>query len=231
MQAQKLALLKKTDSVFTEVREYAAFPLIDSPVEDPEIKFVASIRASMKKTAGPIPDLIAMKIMIEKMAKKLGANSYSVKEYSLNDSTKDLAMTLDTWLSSDRVLKTREDQRLTNIIYIFKDSYGYSRKILRFRFNQKEIDLGYREYFVCSTEAGDEIKIRKGIAGHDISVFGGMPAIVVYYLPYQLLMNKAAHFYEARGNEINWLYLCTFYSHPKTCTGCVMPPNESHAKF
>jgi hypothetical protein len=225
IEAQQLEVLKKTDSVFKEVRADAGFPLIDSPAGDPGIRFVASIRASMKKRSGPNIDLNVMKDEIGKMAKKWGANSYSVREYLLSDSSAYIILTLDTYLSSEQALKMREDQRPTNILYVAIDPNWYNRGIFRFRFNKEKISLGYREYFVYSTRAGDKISLKKGIAGQDISVFGGMPAVMEYYYSWQPLQNNAEHFYEARGKDIDWLYLHTFYIHPKTCAGCVIPLN------
>jgi hypothetical protein len=199
--------------------------MIDSPMETSVLRFVATVRATIQKGlfSRPVDDLNQMRQAIIRVTEDLGANCYSVRQYYLEDSSKEVWLVLDTYRSFAPTLPLSEKEDLQNILYVFPNSAKYSDKPFTFGVNREKINLGYREYFVCHLEPGDDVKINKGIAAKAISAYGGMPCLAMAFAPYDLLMNRGPEFSEM-SEENRQLYLRTFFIHPKTCTGCVIPP-------
>jgi hypothetical protein len=164
-----------------------------------------------------------MQIAIARIAKKLGANSFSIRQYHVEDSSKDVCLVLDTYRSPASMHPLPQKEDMENILYVFPSPAKYSNKPFRFRFNREKIKLGYREYFVCHLEPGDLVKIRKSLAARNISIYGGMPCLILAFYPYNLSINEGPDFVEL-SEEYRRLYLQTFFIHPKTCVGCVIPP-------
>jgi hypothetical protein len=226
LQAQKIEILKKSDSVFNAIPAKGEFLLIDSLPVNSEIRFVATIRASMRKSNMVFDDLGQMSSEIEKKAKELGANSYFVSDYMLNDSSNKVGLVLDVYRSSAPILPTKPNEELNNVLYLFPVFTGYGKRSITFRFNKEKIRLGYREYFVCHLEAGDEVKLAKSFAERRISVFGGMPCLALIYMPFNPFLNETGKFSEVQQDIVQF-YFRTFFIHPKTCTGCTIPPAAS----
>lgn len=221
--AQKVEVVRKTDSIFNKVNQGAGFPMIDSALSRTDIRFVATIQARMKKGKTVIDDLIQMISKIEKKAKKFGANSYFISDYILNDSSDMVGLVLDVYRSSAQILPSKPKEELNNILYVFPTFTGYGKKPFTFRFNDDIIDLGYREYFVCHLETGIIVKLAKSPAEKTISVNGGMPCVALAYIPFNPFMNETGKFTELPQKFLPF-YFRTFFIHPKTCTNCTIPP-------
>ena len=223
LSAQKIEIIRKTDSIFKKINPDAVFLLIDSPGDRPEIRFVATIRASMSKGNMAIGDVVQMRDKIEKKAKEIGANSYFVRDYVLNDSSKLVRLVLDVYRSSASITPSAKKGETQNLLYLFPTFTGYNKKLFTFKFNEETIGLAYREYFVCTLEAGNITKIRKALAEKTISVNSDMQDIALAYVPFNPFMNETGKFNELPADFLK-LYFRTFFIHPKTCTGCVIPP-------
>lgn len=212
--AQKTAVLQRSDQTFKKVQRGADFPLIDSTVVSPEIKFVATIRAKMKRSVSAPSDLFDMKFKIEFQAEDLGANSFRVIDYVINDSSSEVSLTLNTFRCPDSVLNRNKTVTSTNRLYVFYDA-RYSNRSFPLKINNKEISLGYREYFTYRVGAGEIALVQKGQASAGIKGGDGRSSIALFYTGFDLSLRDVWTFNELPSEDIEF-YIRTFFKYPKT---------------
>lgn len=179
------------------------------------MKFVANIRAKMKRSLNCYDDLFWLQTRIENVARDLGANSFQVKGFSIDDSSKMVSLTLMTYLSPDSLLKHTEEMPHNSMLYVFPSTARYTNKPFILHVNDKKVSLGYREYFAYHISPGEIIGIRKGIAAERIVGYPGSPAIALAHAKFAVLNNESGQFNEMPLSNMK-LLLETYFKYPKT---------------
>ncbi|MBK8414376.1 MAG: hypothetical protein IPL22_07585 [Bacteroidetes bacterium] len=71
---------------------------------------------------------------IRVQAVNVGANCFKLRDFQINDTTKQMVLTLDTYLASDRQLELNSEMHETNVVYIISDD-KFSDKDYSFKLN------------------------------------------------------------------------------------------------
>ena len=229
--AQKTEILKKSGLSYPAVNPdlEAGFPVIDSLMDVSGLRFVATIRAKKKRSsylasADVMDDVYAMKFKIEHLAKNLGANSFRITNYSVNDSSKTVSLTVDAYLSSDSMLKINERLETKNRLYVFPPDINYHSKPFRFKFNNEWISLGPREYFIYQLKPGETVVVAKGIYKKSIWNCPGCAAAILNYERFSWSPVPATpEGFVVMPENDKKIFMETFFIYPITCHGCTLP--------
>ncbi|MBL0071540.1 MAG: hypothetical protein IPP34_06920 [Bacteroidetes bacterium] len=79
-------------------------------------------------------DLGDMLRAIRIQAVNSGANCFKLRDFQINDTTKQMVLTLDTYLASDRQLELNAEMHETNVVYLISDD-KFSDKEYSFKLN------------------------------------------------------------------------------------------------
>ena len=124
--------------------------------------------ASFLKSIGPFQcvskdgdDLGDMLRAIRVQAVNAGANCFKLRDFQINDTTKQLVLTLDTYLASDRQLELNAEMHETNVVYIISDD-KFSDKDYSFKLNGVAMNIKSGYYHKHYLKQGTETIINKG---------------------------------------------------------------------
>ena len=124
--------------------------------------------ASFLKSIGPFQcvskdgdDLGDMLRAIRVQAVNAGANCFKLRDFQINDTTKQLILTLDTYLASDRQLELNSEMHETNVVYIISDD-KFSDKDYSFKLNGVAMNIKSGYYHKHYLKKGTETIINKG---------------------------------------------------------------------
>lgn len=124
--------------------------------------------ASFLKSIGPFQciskdgdDLGDMLRAIRVQAVNAGANCFKLRDFYINDTTKQLVLTLDTYLASDRQLELNAEMHETNVVYLISDD-KFSDKEYSFKLNGESITLKSGYFHKHYIKPGEEALINKG---------------------------------------------------------------------
>ncbi|MBK8873330.1 MAG: hypothetical protein IPN13_05165 [Bacteroidetes bacterium] len=106
-------------------------------------------------------DLGDMLRAIRVQAVNSGANCYKLKDFQINDTTKQMVLTLDTYLASDRQLELNSEMHETNVVYIISDD-KFSDKDYSFKLNGVAMNIKSGYYHKHYLKQGTETIINKG---------------------------------------------------------------------
>lgn len=106
-------------------------------------------------------DLGDMLRAIRVQAVNAGANCFKLRDFQINDTTKQIVLTLDTYLASDRQLELNSEMHETNVVYIISDD-KFSDKDYSFKLNGVAMNIKSGFYHKHYLKKGTETIINKG---------------------------------------------------------------------
>jgi len=175
--AQRVEVLRKSDIVYKKYNPFKGFYMLDSSIDNKGIKYVATIRAKLKKNWFNTNLIACFEFMYYNCKNKaggLGANSFKLNCFSESDTSKYISLTIDAFFSPDSIIKLNRLKKETNVLYVFPEIEPSPNKTVSFKFDtHDDIKLHCRECFKYNVKIGEIACVSKGgFAGEEKCIEG-----------------------------------------------------------
>jgi hypothetical protein len=182
-EAQRVEVLRKSDMIYKKYNTSRGFYFLDSSIDNKDIKYVASIRAKLKKNIlnnNTIGCFESVYYFIKNKAGDLGANSFKLDSFYESDTSKYMTLTIDAFFSPDSIIKFNKQLKEKNTLYAFP-RVNIRNDSTTFNFDKQQIKLYYKQYFKYNLKVGEIARVNKGgIAGEQRSIEGVANRPAVY---------------------------------------------------
>lgn len=226
--AQKIeVLILRKSTVKYKKLANGIFQLIPFSVDTNSLQFVATIKAISKNI--PFTDLSFFQAKIQNVAQKLGGNSFRLNNYQLDDSLNTTSITLDVYKSTNSLLSAPSITKDTNDVFIFPPIQVLPGQKSKIKFNDKDIELGYREYFFYHLKPKETVVVGSGGLTSDRVYIYRDTVILSKYISFDnggrifALLSNIKKFPILTEDYAQYL-MHTYFIKSKTCTSCELKP-------
>lgn len=152
--AQEVKVINQSDQNFRKAKAKEAFHYIESTMDTTNLTYVATLEVSGLTN----PSLFDMFKKMREQAKKLGANSFKLKRYSLAT----IHLVADVYKAPPEVLDINNTLKPQNTIFVFAGDPFEKTAYYSFEMNGIGKSVKNGTYFRYALHEGEQVKLKKG---------------------------------------------------------------------